>query len=157
REEIVDAFTFTKFEPRGPVSGSPHVKMTTSGIDHIYREVAVTYLGREDLAHVPAVDSIMRAMHAAEEAKEARRRAKRIAPTARQQSEPEPATTESGDRQSGAHTQAQASGDSYESDYEEAKEVGYTGDSCPECGSMTMVRNGTCQRCITCGSTTGCS
>src|SRR5699024_620386 len=156
-EEFVDAFTFTKFEPSGPVSGSPHVKMTTSVIDYIFRELAVTYLGREDLAHVPTEDIMMRKMHPSEEAKQARQKAKRIDPTARQQSQPEPATTESGDRQSGAQTQAQESGDSYESDYEKAKELGYTGDSCPECGSMTMVRNGTCQKCITCGSTTGCS
>ncbi|MCK5590529.1 MAG: hypothetical protein KAI72_01115, partial [Candidatus Pacebacteria bacterium] len=38
-----------------------------------------------------------------------------------------------------------------------ARERGYTGDICPECGSMTMVRNGTCLKCTTCGSTTGCS
>ncbi|MEX2411335.1 MAG: hypothetical protein WD607_08205, partial [Candidatus Paceibacterota bacterium] len=44
-----------------------------------------------------------------------------------------------------------------ETDYDRAKQLGYTGDSCPECGSMTMIRNGTCQKCITCGSTTGCS
>ena len=46
---------------------------------------------------------------------------------------------------------------SYETDYEKAKQLGYTGDACPECGSMTMVRNGTCMKCITCGSTSGCS
>ena len=45
----------------------------------------------------------------------------------------------------------------YENDYEKAKQLGYTGDACVECGSMTMVRNGTCLKCITCGSTSGCS
>ena len=39
----------------------------------------------------------------------------------------------------------------------EAKILGFTGDSCGECGSMKMVRNGTCVKCIDCGSTTGCS
>ncbi|MEP1140548.1 MAG: hypothetical protein ABJH44_10010, partial [Balneola sp.] len=54
--------------------------------------------------------------------------------------------------------QAKAKKDSsYETDYEKAKQLGYTGDACPECGSMTMVRNGTCMKCITCGSTSGCS
>jgi ribonucleoside-diphosphate reductase alpha chain len=57
--------------------------------------------------------------------------------------------------QSAAKQKAEA--DEAESDYDRAKQLGYTGDSCPECGSMTMIRNGTCQKCITCGSTTGCS
>ncbi|MEX2600252.1 MAG: hypothetical protein WD355_01310 [Balneolaceae bacterium] len=53
---------------------------------------------------------------------------------------------------------AQAEEDTdFETDYDRAKQLGYTGDSCPECGSMTMIRNGTCLKCITCGSTTGCS
>lgn len=40
---------------------------------------------------------------------------------------------------------------------EEARLKGYEGDPCPDCGSMTMVRNGTCLKCTTCGATTGCS
>jgi ribonucleoside-diphosphate reductase alpha chain len=51
-EEFVDAFVFTRFEPNGVVSGNPHIKMGTSIIDYIFRELAVTYLGRYDLAHV---------------------------------------------------------------------------------------------------------
>jgi ribonucleoside-diphosphate reductase alpha chain len=51
-EEFVDAFVFTRFEPNGIVSGNPHIKMATSIIDYIFRELAVTYLGRYDLAHV---------------------------------------------------------------------------------------------------------
>ena len=51
-EEFVDAFVFTRFEPNGIVSGNPHIKMSTSIIDYIFRELAVTYLGRYDLAHV---------------------------------------------------------------------------------------------------------
>jgi len=51
-EEFVDAFVFTRFEPNGPVSGNPHIKLATSIIDYIFRELAVTYLGRYDLAHV---------------------------------------------------------------------------------------------------------
>jgi ribonucleoside-diphosphate reductase alpha chain len=38
-----------------------------------------------------------------------------------------------------------------------AKMLGYEGDSCSECGNFTLVRNGTCLKCVTCGSTTGCS
>jgi len=39
----------------------------------------------------------------------------------------------------------------------EAKMKGYVGESCPECANFTLVRNGTCLKCDTCGSTTGCS
>src|SRR5262249_39049038 len=41
-EEFVDAFTFTRFEPNGVVSGNPHIKMATSIIDYIFRELAIT-------------------------------------------------------------------------------------------------------------------
>ena len=51
-EEFADAFVFTRFEPNGIVAGNPHIKMATSIIDYIFRELAVTYLGRYDLAHV---------------------------------------------------------------------------------------------------------
>jgi ribonucleoside-diphosphate reductase alpha chain len=68
-EEFVDAFTFTKFEPSGMVNGSPHVKMTTSVIDFIFRELAVTYLGREDLAHVNAEDMLTRKLRPSEQDK----------------------------------------------------------------------------------------
>ena len=53
-DEFVDAFLFTRFEPNGVVQGNPHIKMTTSIIDYIFRELAITYLGRHDLAHVDA-------------------------------------------------------------------------------------------------------
>ena len=55
-EEFVDAFLFTRFEPNGMVQGNPHIKMTTSIIDYIFRELAITYLGRHDLAHVTPED-----------------------------------------------------------------------------------------------------
>ena len=51
-EEFVEAFTFTRFEPNGPVTGHDHIKMATSLLDYIFRELAVSYLGRYDLAHV---------------------------------------------------------------------------------------------------------
>lgn len=158
-EEFVDAFTFTKFEPSGTVSGSPHIKMTTSVIDYIFRELAVTYLGRDDLAHVPAEDIMSRKMRPSEEAEQARQKAKRVDPEQSPDSDDDSEASAETVTQPEPTQQAQAADDddSYQSDYEKAKELGYTGDSCPECGSMTMVRNGTCQKCITCGSTTGCS
>jgi ribonucleoside-diphosphate reductase alpha chain len=62
-EEFVDAFVFTRFEPNGVVSGNPHIKMSTSIIDYIFRELAVTYLGRYDLAHVEPESIRGDAMH----------------------------------------------------------------------------------------------
>lgn len=62
-EEFVDAFVFTRFEPNGVVAGNPHIKMATSIIDYIFRELAVTYLGRYDLAHVEPESLRGDAMH----------------------------------------------------------------------------------------------
>ena len=62
-DEFVDAFLFTRFEPNGMVQGNPHIKMTTSIIDYIFRELAITYLGRHDLAHVAPEDLRGDAMH----------------------------------------------------------------------------------------------
>ena len=50
-EEFVDAFTFTRFEPAGLVEGNDTIKMATSILDYIFRELGVSYLGRNDLAH----------------------------------------------------------------------------------------------------------
>ncbi|TVQ66546.1 MAG: vitamin B12-dependent ribonucleotide reductase [Balneolaceae bacterium] len=145
-EEFVDAFVFTKFEPSGMVNGSPHVKMTTSLIDYIFRELAVTYLGREDLAHVAPEDILMRKLKPFEEddlaskvVEESKKKNVKL-------------VTEGIAAVSKEATVGKAEGD-----YDRAKQLGYTGDSCPECGSMTMIRNGTCLKCMTCGSTTGCS
>lgn len=147
-EEFVDAFVFTKFEPSGMVNGNPHVKMSTSVIDYIFRELAVTYLGREDLAHVPSDQITTRDLRpSGTEAPTISSTpiVAAVAPT------PEPVATP----QTVAPMVKASS--SYESEYDKAKQLGYTGDACPECGSMTMVRNGTCMKCITCGSTSGCS
>ncbi|MEX2574343.1 MAG: vitamin B12-dependent ribonucleotide reductase, partial [Balneolaceae bacterium] len=146
-EEFVDAFVFTKFEPSGTVSGSPHVKMTTSVIDYIFRELAVTYLGREDLAHVPPEEILKRKLRPSEEEDLAEEVSKRVKT---KQKEPVPESIKSPESLRRGKAESQ-------DDYDQARRMGYTGDSCPECGSMTMIRNGTCLKCITCGSTTGCS
>src|SRR5688572_10484731 len=51
-DEYVEAFTFTRFEPAGMVQGNDTIKNATSILDYIFRELAVSYLGRNDLAHV---------------------------------------------------------------------------------------------------------
>ena len=55
-EEYVEAFTFTKFEPAGMVQGNDAIKNATSILDYVFRELAVSYLGRHDLAHVDTSD-----------------------------------------------------------------------------------------------------
>jgi len=127
-EEFVDAFTFTRFEPNGMVSGHDHIKMTTSVLDMIFRDLALSYLGRTDLVQVKPDDLI--------------------------------ATSTS--RNSAAHAGALdggARGEAVALDNEVhiAKMKGFEGDPCPVCGHFTLVRSGTCLRCDTCGSTTGCS
>src|SRR6202795_3631505 len=62
-EEFMDAFLFTRFEPNGGVQGNPHIKMTTSIIDYIFRELAITYLERHELAHVSPEDLRGDALH----------------------------------------------------------------------------------------------
>src|SRR5260370_29921926 len=51
-DEYVDAFTFTRFEPSGPVQGNDSIKSASSILDYVFRELAVSYLERFDLAHV---------------------------------------------------------------------------------------------------------
>src|ERR1700677_5154056 len=61
-EEYVDAFTFTRFEPAGPVQGNGSIKYATSMLDYVFRELAVSYMGRFDLAHVDPSESNFDAM-----------------------------------------------------------------------------------------------
>ena len=56
-EEYVEAFTFTRFEPAGFVQGNERIKSATSILDYVFRELAVSYLGRNDLAHVDPSES----------------------------------------------------------------------------------------------------
>ncbi|MDR1802793.1 MAG: ribonucleoside-diphosphate reductase, partial [Treponema sp.] len=124
-EEYVDAFTFSRFEPNGPVKGHDYVKMATSVIDYIFRDLAISYLKRTDLGQVNADDL--------------------LATGTRSDSLPDgkrnPIPTASGSA----------------SKIIEARLKGYEGDPCPSCGSFTLIRNGTCMKCDTCGGTTGCS
>jgi len=116
-------------------------------------EIFETYLGREDLAHVPPEDILMRKLRPSEEQELAREVSARSNANAVQPDH----QTQVAHAVSAVSAQSQEYSSEADSDYDRAKQMGYTGDSCPECGSMTMIRNGTCLKCITCGSTTGCS
>ena len=153
-EEFVHAFTFIRFEPSGMVSGNDQIKMATSVIDYVFRELAITYLERNDLSHVPVEeirgDAMGRRPGEGPVADEpevpapAPRRAPKPAAAAR------PAVPVSGG--SGAVAAARQM-----TAAEIARLKGYEGEACGECGQFTMVRNGTCLKCVTCGTTTGCS
>jgi len=56
-EEYVDAFIDTKFEPSGTVIGNDRILSASSILDYVFRELAISYLGKEDLAHTPAIAS----------------------------------------------------------------------------------------------------
>ena len=56
-DEFVSAYVGTKFEPSGKVNGNDRILSATSILDYIFRELAISYLNREDLAHTPSIGS----------------------------------------------------------------------------------------------------
>jgi ribonucleoside-diphosphate reductase alpha chain len=195
-EEFVDAFTFTKFEPAGMVQGNDSIKNATSILDYVFRELAVSYLDRTDLAHVaPKGASFDELGGGVAEGKRdtnlepvSESAASKSLEVLRQISStgylrkrlPKElvvlqggmgATALGGDpaavnmlmpdatRATGTMgaTTALASGSVSLDARTKAKMQGYEGDPCGECGNYTLVRNGTCMKCNTCGGTSGCS
>ena len=167
-EEFVDAFVFTRFEPNGMVQGNPHIKMTTSIIDYIFRELAITYLGRHDLAQVAAEDIRGDALHEQEgEAEDGPGHAAEHNPADSAFATPrtdhlQPLAGNGGAKQeNGAgHRPGPApvlAGKAREDKVRLARLKGYEGDPCGECGQLTLVRSGACCKCDTCGASSGCS
>jgi ribonucleoside-diphosphate reductase alpha chain len=211
-EEFVEAFLFSRFEPNGMVTGNKSIKMSTSIIDYIFRELAITYLGRTDLAHIsdddlrsdtlgtPKDESIE---FEAEEPASAGGTGQ-LTPASRsdadihsphlrfdflgggnghgggnggnggnghhgggngygEQMETEVAASDDGPKAVLEYVStAGATGDTtgarqLHQEIRLARLKGYEGDMCSECGQFTMVRNGTCLKCDTCGATSGCS
>jgi ribonucleoside-diphosphate reductase alpha chain len=218
-DEYVDAFTFTRFEPSGPVQGNEAIKYATSILDYVFRELAVSYLSRFDLAHVEPAETNFDALgKGVEEGRPPEQPAARyvsrgltrsrtdklvVMPGGSERGGASPASTVAGDGRGGgsgsnvtslaaassrahghvegstalkperapspaealenlpwsppkteprADAKAMAAGKRAE-----AKAQGYEGEACGECGNFTLVRNGTCLKCNTCGGTTGCS
>ncbi|MCB9682711.1 MAG: vitamin B12-dependent ribonucleotide reductase [Alphaproteobacteria bacterium] len=169
-EKFVEQFVFSRFEPNGMVQGHDRIMMATSVIDYIFRDLAVNYLGRNDLAHVSEEDLRHDALHDAgadePEWKEEQEVAVRpVVVGAPIDVDAPPAATVSAIRPAASSERAQgavylASGAGDRKGLQailDAKAQGYEGVPCDECGAMTMVRNGTCLKCMTCGSTSGCS
>ncbi|MEX1099528.1 MAG: hypothetical protein WEB87_03835, partial [Bacteriovoracaceae bacterium] len=151
-EEFVDAFTFTKFEPNGMVSGHDNLKMATSVIDYVFRDLACRYLGRHDLVHVKPTD--LESDKITGESKDDEPLLEMIEKKEEVHHADGTVSVQAGkvysrERDASMVTQARR--------MQEAKMKGYEGESCPECQSFTMLRNGSCMKCDTCGATTGCS
>ncbi len=188
-EEFVDAFTFTRFEPAGPVTGNDSIKSATSVLDYIFRELAVSYLDRQDLAHVKPDYGFDELGGGVEEGdsetneEQVRNVISKITSTGYLRSHlPENLVVlrPNDDGKMDTVSRNNASGESAvvaastpieamtatemaiehaqaTHRVEQARIRGYEGDNCPECGNFTLVRNGNCMKCDTCGSTTGCS
>jgi ribonucleoside-diphosphate reductase alpha chain len=190
-EEFVDAFTFTKFEPAGMVQGNDSIKNATSILDYIFRELAVSYLDRTDLAHVKPAGATFddlgegeRAGNVAEVSDRAASKSlevlKQISSTGylRKRLPQELVVLQGGAAVAGAvalpgasdplaavatlmpamdGATALATGTVTLDARTKAKMQGYEGEACGECGNYTLVRNGTCMKCNTCGATSGCS
>ncbi len=227
-DEYVEAFTFTKFEPAGMVMGNDAIKNATSILDYVFRELAVSYLGRHDLAHVDQSDfgntALGRGITEGKATPFSKGLTRGASPLKIVSASNDPKGFGGGAGQSsggtvtparsapvatgGSNFRALATGGTvtalktltpelreetvaFKRDYEQrpeteptisealftetaAQEVadakalaadrrmksmmqGYTGNSCSECQNFTMVRNGTCEKCDTCGATSGCS
>lgn len=155
-EEFVDAFVFTRFEPSGMVLGNDKIKMATSVIDYIFRELAVNYLGRNDLAHVAPEDRGQKNVPEEFESEEVISE-RLVELNAGDIKLPDDIKLPRMKPDATIKIITAPKADPMTSKIKEAREKGYTGDVCTECGSITMVRNGTCLKCMTCGSTSGCS
>ena len=195
-EEYVEAYTFTRFDPSGLVDGNEAIKMSTSILDYIFRELAISYLGRTDLAHAEPkdlmADTIGRgdAEDSALRVKTGQQSAGAIAATFASKGfvRNRLKVYDGGQTSASSPTYIGAAALDLRTNFEEeiesvqvaedrpadlrggsnsptkaarlremARQQGYEGEACANCGHMTLVRNGTCLKCVTCGTTTGCS
>jgi ribonucleoside-diphosphate reductase alpha chain len=172
-EEYVEAFVFTRFDPSGVVMGHDNIKMSTSVIDYIFRELALSYLGRDDLVQVKPEDlrgdavgdpnqhpefvdeeegeeiegAMPGAAHEPHESRGFRHGVNLVGDSAATRRAAAPT-----DNPESAVVSPQLANQILE-----ARLKGYEGDPCRECGAFTLVRNGVCLKCVTCGATSGCS
>ncbi|WP_036290777.1 vitamin B12-dependent ribonucleotide reductase [Methylosinus sp. PW1] len=171
-EEYVDAFTFTRFEPAGFVQGNDAIKNATSILDYVFRELAISYLGRNDLAHVSPDDIGHDVLGKGEHEGKAPESASSVVSKGLLRSKTDRLMLVRGGatalRENVAEEVEQPLSElgwtaptrpveSVADKRAEARMKGYVGEACPECANFTLVRNGTCLKCETCGSTTGCS
>ena len=154
-EDLVDQFTFTRFEPQGRVDGHDNLRACTSVVDYVFRALGIEYLDRTDLAHIVTEDlkgAPVSPTHASGHpvGREHRKNggngnghATEKAPAAGAATAPVPAPVR-GRAEGGEGPQALLGK--------------FSGDApfCDTCGHIT-VRNGTCFKCLNCGNSMGCS
>jgi ribonucleoside-diphosphate reductase alpha chain len=138
-EELVESFTFTRFEPAGAVQGHNAIKNSTSILDYVFRSIGYDYLGRKDFVHVKAVDEVAQNGVAGKEKQKTQEKPAEVKPV-----------------MAVHHAQSEYS-HTLKNQIVQAKVQGYTGEQCENCGSMRVKQNGTCKVCEDCGMTTGCS
>ena len=177
-EEFVEAFTFTRFEPQGIVTGNDAIKMSTSILDYTFRELAISYLDRNDLGHVKAEDLAVDTTGGGDAQSElvtkvtsrgfVRKKQGLVLYSNQNAATAATVTTALKDvtlkEQAPAFMPANEASKPVSMTSEtlahrvrDARLQGFEGESCPECQNFTLVRNGTCLKCHTCGATTGCS
>ncbi len=151
-QEYVDVFTFTRFEPSGPVD-HPNIKFATSIVDYIFRLLAMEYLGRTDLVQVPPMGRTTDVT---------------LPPPATPKKKHVHETHETHEEHEGhAHTAEEHDEEAVEKavpgKIENADPLSghlntMMGDApfCSLCGHVT-VRNGACYKCLNCGNSMGCS
>ena len=141
-EELVDSFTFTRFEPAGAVQGHNAIKNSTSILDYVFRSIGYDYLGRKDFVHVKAVDEVPPSGGEGDDKAKSNGSAHRepVAETVAEQ-----------------HHLMSEYASSMSTQMLQAKVQGFTGEQCENCGSMRVKQNGTCKVCEDSGTTTGCS
>ncbi len=154
-EELVDTFTFTRFEPAGSVQGHEAIKNATSILDYVFRALGYEYLNRTDFVHVKAIDEPKHPEHQS---------AASPAPTMEAPTEDAIVEMLKSANTGGVlesepvmEMSAATTAETRKVKYREAKTKGYTGEQCPACGSMRVKRNGACTVCEDCGTTSGCS
>jgi ribonucleoside-diphosphate reductase alpha chain len=182
-EEFADAFVFTRFEPNGIVTGNKRITMATSTIDYIFRDLAINYLDRTDLAQVTPDDLRADAIgkKANSEPANPTIASQKTETITKEEKKSKPnSTVLPGDGNgngngnghgnghekpvvlTSVHGNGQKGGEAVTAHNLVTKAAiaklrGYEGDPCTECGQLTLVRNGTCLKCQTCGTTSGCS
>lgn len=182
-DELVDTFTFTRFEPSGMVGGHEAIKNATSILDFVFRSLGYDYLNRTDFVHVTAVDEVS-SPATAEPTDDSPKGGDSI------EIDTDIAETEDNNEidnefdvrsefeinESGSlvavdsvstatkthvngngHANGNGSAKRSMKSAGEARSLGYTGEQCANCGSMRVKRNGSCTVCDDCGSTSGCS
>jgi ribonucleoside-diphosphate reductase alpha chain len=154
-EEYVDAFTFTRFEPNGMVQGHDYIKMSTSVIDYVFRDLAISYLKRTDLGQVKPEDLL--ATGTQDNAGGTTGKTAKADSGADKHTVKNPADSKDVKNEAKKDNTRRDASSKQEESQRVARIKGYEGDPCPSCGSLTLVRNGTCMKCDTCGGTTGCS